>query len=310
MGVLGSRLTYGNFFRTGEQDCQNVMDPDEFEGTGTPSERVSRTWAEWERDGIKAQWLEQQDLGEMAEFGLDPDQCYQSWKDGWMTTAVAYLERDERRPRENPVTFTAKGKRMYQAVLASVKLKAEAQTRGARTTAGRAVLGAARRGVPGLVRKNPEDRDEAVEKYKEFHRYDPKRVEEIQLSIPLRVRKLGAAAHVLYRSAKVDPSTLRKPSNPVDYIHEHDAGVEVYACDGAADTDVPNEFRQIGAIVKLGKCLGFALKDGAEAEATEPMPDLCCTPDGTCLLIVQGKDKVLYMIWGGALGVFARGIDG
>jgi hypothetical protein len=52
------------------------------------------------------------------------------------------------------------------------------------------------------------------------------------------------------------------------------------------------------------------MRDGREAEGRAPLPDLCCTPDGKCLLVVQGKRKVLAMMWGGALGVFARGIDG
>jgi hypothetical protein len=89
-------------------------------------------------------------------------------------------------------------------------------------------------------RKNPaeifqEDADAAVEKFKEFHRYDPRRLEELDgLAIPTRVRKLGAAKYVLYRSGKVDPATLRKPKKPVDYIHEHDAGVMAYATASAS----------------------------------------------------------------------------
>jgi hypothetical protein len=167
-------------------------------------------------------------------------------------------------------------------------------------------------GNPCTCRKNPspEEHAAAVDKYKEFHRYDPHRIVEIELAIPRRVRELGPAAHVLYRSGKVDPETLKKPKRAVDYIHEHDDGVVAYACDGAADTDVPEDFTSVGAVVVLGKCLGFAMKDGTEAEGTHPLPDLCCTPDGTCLLVVQGKKKVLAMMWGGALGVFARGIDG
>jgi hypothetical protein len=165
-------------------------------------------------------------------------------------------------------------------------------------------------------RKNPaeifqEDADAAVEKFKEFHRYDPRRLEELDgLAIPTRVRKLGAAKYVLYRSGKVDPATLRKPKKPVDYIHEHDAGVMAYATDGAADTNVPKAFTEVTAIVRLGKCLGFALRDGTEASGEAPLPDLACTPDGKCLLVIQDKKKVLAMMWGGALGVFARGIDG
>jgi hypothetical protein len=155
-----------------------------------------------------------------------------------------------------------------------------------------------------------EDVDAAVGKFEEFHRYGPKKLQEVKLEIPARVKKLGGCKYVLYRSGKVDPATLKKPRKPVDYIHEHDAGVVAYSVTGAADTDVPKSFRETTAVVYLGKCLGFAVKDGPEAEATEPLPDLCCTPDGKCLLVVQDRKKVLAMMWGGALGVFARGIDG
>jgi hypothetical protein len=156
-----------------------------------------------------------------------------------------------------------------------------------------------------------EDVDAAVDKFKEFHRYDPKKLQEVaRLQIPLRVKKLGPCKYVLYRSGKVDPATMKKPSKPVDYIHEHDAGVIAYSATPEADTDVPAAFHETTALVYLGKCLGFAVKDGPEAEATEPLPDLCCTPDGKCLLVVQNRKKVLAMMWGGALGVFARGIDG
>ncbi len=171
-------------------------------------------------------------------------------------------------------------------------------------------------GYLNAVARNPsgEDKRDAVDKYEEFHRYKPHHVTELDIKIPRRVRKLGAAKHVLYRSGKVDPSTLKKPKKPVDYIHEHDAGVVVYACDGASDaashTVVPREFTEVTALTVLGKCLGFALKDGTDAEGVHPLPDLCCTPDGKCLLVVQDRRTVLYMIWGGALGVFARGIDG
>lgn len=154
------------------------------------------------------------------------------------------------------------------------------------------------------------DADDAIEKYKQFHRYDPKKIEEVDIEIPRRVRRLGPARDVLYRSAKVDPATLKKPKRPVDYIHEHDAGVIAYACDGKADTDVPDRFVTTDALVFLGKCLGFALRDGREAQVTSPLPDLCCTPDGKCLLVIEDKRRVVAMLWGGNLGVHPRGIDG
>ena len=163
--------------------------------------------------------------------------------------------------------------------------------------------------------KNPtvtaEDEAAAIDKFKEFHRYDPKRLEYIEgLKIPRRVRSLGAAKYTLYRSSKVDPSTLKKPKKAEDYIHEHDAGVHAYSTAGTPDTDVPREFYEVTAVTSLDKCLGFAMRDGVEAECTHPLPELACTPDGKCLLVIQGKKKVLAMMWGGALGVFARGIDG
>lgn len=159
--------------------------------------------------------------------------------------------------------------------------------------------------------RDPEDLDDAIAKYEEFHRYGPKKVFPIAVTIPTRMRELGDAKHVLYRSGKVDPDTLKKPKKPVNYIHEHDAGVSVYVPDGKLDTDVPEEFTKVTSLTFLGKCLGFALKDGTEAEGTDPLPDLCCTPDGHCLLVVQRDTrKVLAMMWGGGLQVLPEGIDG
>lgn len=175
-----------------------------------------------------------------------------------------------------------------------------------------------------VMRRNPgrEAPAEAVDKYEEFHRYAPKSIGEFArgFKIPARMLKAGDAKWTTYRSPKVDPATLKKPRRPVNYIHEHDAGVEVYLplnadapeLDGEP-CDVPDEFRQVAALVKLGESLGFCYNvDGeeVEAEGAAPLPELYCTPDGRCLLVVQDKSEVLAMIWGGALGVFARGIDG
>jgi hypothetical protein len=164
--------------------------------------------------------------------------------------------------------------------------------------------------------KNPDDLAAARDKYKEFHRYDPKDVGEFPSSftIPKRMLLAGKGKWVTYRSSKIDPSTLEKPRRPIDYIHEHDAGVMTYINDDDADTDVPDKFRDVTALVKLGECLGFCVIDGdgeeVEAEGTSPLPELYTTPDGKCLFVIQGKREVLAMTWGGALGVFARGIDG
>lgn len=165
----------------------------------------------------------------------------------------------------------------------------------------------------------PELSDEdtaAVEKYLEFHRYDSKHLDTVDIKIPDVVYKAGKGMWVTYRSSKVDPSTLIRPRRPVDYIHEFNAGVTIYrteAGDGRERVTVPTEYRQVGALVKLGMCLGFMYKGPqgeVEGQTSRPMPELACSPDGKCLYVIQDRRRVLAMIWGGALGVFARGIDG
>ena len=161
-----------------------------------------------------------------------------------------------------------------------------------------------------------EDDQAAVEKYLEFHRYDAKHLDTVDIKIPEVVYKGGKAMWVTYRSRKVDPSTLKRPKRPVDYIHEFDAGVHLYRADsgdGRERCEVPDEFRHVGALVKLGMCLGFMYKGPGgeiEGQSSRPLPELACSPDGKCLYVVQDRRRVIALIWGGALGVFARGIDG
>jgi hypothetical protein len=171
-------------------------------------------------------------------------------------------------------------------------------------------------------RRNPSEASEdAVAKYEEFHRYKPTEIGEFHADfvIPKTVLRVGPAKYTTYRSAKVDPATLKKPRAPVNYIHEHDAGVEVYLqveadeqFDGVK-VYVPEKFRNVDSLVCLGQNLGYAFKyDGEviEAEGVDPLPELYCVPSGECLLVIQDKREVIAMIWGGGLGVFARGIDG
>lgn len=168
-----------------------------------------------------------------------------------------------------------------------------------------------------MSRNGPQN---AVKKYREFHRFDPKTVGAFDhaFTIPTSVYTAGPARWVTYSSKKVDPETLRKPRKPINYIHHHDAGVVAYLTDEKAAAgrrvDVPAQFRGVDALVRLGHCLGFCFEDPdgseAEVEGRAPLPDLYTTPDGKCLLVVQSRREVLAMMWGGALGVFARGIDG
>lgn len=168
------------------------------------------------------------------------------------------------------------------------------------------------------MKRNHEIAEQAIAKYREFHRYDPKKIEAGELRIPGHMYHAGSALEVLYRSGKVDPETLRKPRRPINYIHEHDAGVGCYLphardADGP-QVDVPDPFLDVPALTRLGYCLGFSFEDPqgkrCDVEGRRPLPELYTTPDGRCLLVIQGRKTILAMMWGGALGVFARGIDG
>jgi len=168
----------------------------------------------------------------------------------------------------------------------------------------------------------PAEAEDAIDKYVEFHRLDPQRIGEFPASfvIPDEMVVGGKAKWVTYRSGKVDPESLRKPSTPINYIHEHDAGVRTFLRPGPGcpvdygRIDVPRKFREVTALTRLGQCLGYCFvdDDGVEHEAKgkRPLPELYTVPDGKCLIVIQSRRDVLAMMWGGALGVFARGIDG
>lgn len=176
------------------------------------------------------------------------------------------------------------------------------------------------------MRRNPHRSEvgPAVDKYREFHRFDPKDIGpfEPDFSIPDEVVCVGRSLEVLYRSGKVDPETMRKPRRPLSYIHDHEAGVFTHLPawllpvpnDDVELVEVPYWIREAPALTLLGQCLGFAYQpedgDRVDAEGTRPLPELYCTPDGRALLVVQDKREVLALVWGGTLGVEARGIVG
>lgn len=156
----------------------------------------------------------------------------------------------------------------------------------------------------------------AISKYVEFHTHEPKRVGDFHrdLVIPDCAVLVGDAKNVLYRSDKLNPTT-GEDEGWIDYIHEHGAGVRVYRCDREADgalRTVPQWICGAKELVWLGDCLGYDYKDDAgkivKAKGTAPLPELYCTPSGKALLVIQGKRRVLALIWGGRLGVIDRGI--
>ncbi len=156
----------------------------------------------------------------------------------------------------------------------------------------------------------------AVDMYSSFNGHEPLKIGAFKSSffIPDRAVLAGPAVNVLYRSKKNDPSTGNPVKRPIDYIHDHDPGVKVYRCDARLDgvqKNVPAFITNVKELVKLGDCLGFCYRDGdedIEATCTRPLPELYTIPSGRALLVIQGKSRVLALIWGGRLGVEARGI--
>ncbi len=157
----------------------------------------------------------------------------------------------------------------------------------------------------------------AVSKYRAFHQQEPRKVGDFHpdLAIPDQAICVGPAVHVLYRSDKLNPTT-GEDEGWIDYIHDHGAGVKVYRTDRSADgalVTVPAALRRATELYWLGDCLGFAYKDletgkKVEAKGTSPLPELYATTSGRALLVIQGKRRLLAMIWGGKLGVEPRGI--
>ena len=164
--------------------------------------------------------------------------------------------------------------------------------------------------------------ERGLEKYEEFSRLEPREAicEEDQF-MPERAARVGKALHVMYRSAKIDPDTDKRPRGGAqNYIHEHDAGVHVYDPEpdgelGHGDIEDVPECDPNTTLVLLGQCLGLAWKSDVddeeyECEWNDPEVELYCTTSGQMLVIVGGKREILYLVWGGALGVEPRGIIG
>lgn len=169
--------------------------------------------------------------------------------------------------------------------------------------------------MPRRERDLDEEGEDAVEMYRRFWRMEPRKLGDFAkgFAIPKTVREIGPALFVTYRSGKVDPSTLRKPRKPVDYIHEHDAGVKLYLPGNDHQFKVPDWLAYAQALSLLGLCTGIGYKVGgekSESESTRPYPELYTTANGKALIVVQGKSKVVAMMWGGGLGVEGRGIVG
>ena len=155
----------------------------------------------------------------------------------------------------------------------------------------------------------PRDFKKALERYARFHDLSPNDAGRTRLTtLPDKLNCAGTANWVAYRSAK----WTGKFEN---YIHDHEVGVHCYMPRGKGElVEVPSWIRAVETIVRLGDCLGFSYDDvngdEVEAKVSRPYPELYCTPDGDCLLVVAAKRKLVALMWGGYLSVEPEGIVG
>lgn len=95
-----SRLTYGDFTKTGYQDCGNVFNvSDHYDawrrlgkprGTGAAAKVVREAWGD--DAAMYEDWLNQVDVDEILQDGLELQQTYQTWRDAWQDCAESAVK--------------------------------------------------------------------------------------------------------------------------------------------------------------------------------------------------------------------------
>jgi hypothetical protein len=99
---MSRKLTYGDFTKTGWQDCGNVFEPRDHReawrrlgkprGANAARAVVREAWGD--DDEAQKDWLGQQDVGEIIEDGLDPVRAYKAWRDAWQDCAESAVKSD------------------------------------------------------------------------------------------------------------------------------------------------------------------------------------------------------------------------
>jgi hypothetical protein len=89
---MRDRLTYGDFYSTGLQDCANAWDgcdhKESWRELGYPSDPVAIVNHAWEANEDRDAWIDSQ----CGDFdGLDPVRCYTEWSAAWKQKAVSIV---------------------------------------------------------------------------------------------------------------------------------------------------------------------------------------------------------------------------
>lgn len=97
---MSHKLAYATFTKTGWQDCGNVFDGSDHReawvrlgkprGADAAKKVVREAWGD--DDAAREAWLDQADVGEMVEDGLDPRRAYAAWRDAWQDCAASAVK--------------------------------------------------------------------------------------------------------------------------------------------------------------------------------------------------------------------------
>lgn len=99
---MSRKLTYGDFTKTGWQDCGNTFDPRDHReawrrlgkprGANAARQVVREAWGA--DDDVYKDWLTQQDVGDIVGDGLDLHQAYKAWRDAYQDCAESAVKAD------------------------------------------------------------------------------------------------------------------------------------------------------------------------------------------------------------------------
>ena len=99
---MSRKLNYGDFSRTGYQDCGNVFNTSEHHDAwrrlGKPrgaSAARNVVRAAWGDDTeAYAAWIDQADVDEIIGDGLELRAAYKAWRDAWQSCAESAVKAD------------------------------------------------------------------------------------------------------------------------------------------------------------------------------------------------------------------------
>lgn len=102
-----NKLTYADFADTGAQDCRNAFDRDMFDiDDRLTAEEIFDAGFD---DSVRDTWMAQENIDEIEDDGLDPQKCYEEWREGFRRVALprirSLMEIEQRKRMEETEAY-------------------------------------------------------------------------------------------------------------------------------------------------------------------------------------------------------------